>query len=125
MVHSGRADLLTMTRAGLKLPSDRPVALYMSSSAGAAKIVDLGQTNHADLDTSTLFKVVLRDVQPRSEIFIVTAAALPAINDQFLSVIGAAQTDKVKINIINIDRDHIPKRSRELYQSVGSKNRHR
>ena len=54
MVNSGRSEMLTMTRAGLKLPSDRPVALYMSSSANQARIVELGATNYVDVDTTGL-----------------------------------------------------------------------
>ena len=70
---------------------------------------------------TALYRTVFRDVQPRSEIFIISGASLPAINDQFLSVIGAAQSEKVKINVIMIAQNHIPKRSRDLYQAGGIK----
>ena len=110
---------LTMTRAGLRLPTDRPVALYMSSSEAKAKLVNLGLSNHADLDTIKLYSM-MNDVQPRSSVFIISATSLPAINDQLLAFIGAAQTNHVRVNVITVDPEHISTRSADLYSRIAT-----
>ena len=69
-LRNGAANQLTMSRIGLTLGSDKPAALYTSASENRAKIVDLGVSNHADLNTQTLYMDVMRDVQPGTTIYI-------------------------------------------------------
>jgi hypothetical protein len=119
MQSTGAVSKLTMTRAGLRLPTDRPVAIYMSSSESKAKIVKLGQSNHADLDTSAMY-AAMRDVQPRSSLFIISATSLPAINDHLLAIIGSAQTNQIRVNVITLDTKHISSRSLDLYTRIAT-----
>ena len=118
-MESTGSSKLTMTRAGLRLPTDRPVVIYMSSSESKAKIVRLGHTNHADLDTTLMYQT-MRDVHPRSSIFIISATSLPAINDNLLGIIGSAQTNQIRVNVITLDSAHILSRSKDLYARMSS-----
>lgn len=61
---------LTMSRVGMTLYTDKPVAIYTSAGENKAKIVPLGVSNHADLNTEILYMEVMRDAQPDTNIFI-------------------------------------------------------
>ena len=61
---------LTMSRVGMTLTTDKPVAIFISAGENKAKIVPLGVSNHADLNTEIMYMEVMRDAQPDTNIFI-------------------------------------------------------
>jgi hypothetical protein len=120
---SSGISTLSMSRVGLSIRQDRPVAVYVSSSENKAIATELGRTNHADLDTKILYQQVMKDVQPYTRIFIITSSPLPALSDNFISSIGSAQSSGVTVNVILVDAAHgdqkggagMPRRSQDLY----------
>ena len=116
-LRNGKSNQLTMSRIGLTLGVDKPAALYTSASENRAKVIDLGVSNHADLNTQTLYMDVMRDVQPGTTIYIVTSSPLPAVSDNFISTIGAAQTSRIAINVVLVSASrNISPRSQDLYE---------
>lgn len=61
---------LSMSRVGMTLTTDKPVAIFTSAGENKAKIVPLGVSNHADLNTEIMYMEVMRDAQPDTNIFI-------------------------------------------------------
>ena len=81
-----RKEALTMSRVGLALYTDKPAAIYASASENRAKIVQLGISNHADLNTATLYMDVMRDVQPGTTIFIGISRQIPDTSNNLIII---------------------------------------